>query len=148
MLQSIIEAVSGEVGDSLINKIGLNKEQATEAIESTGEATAEVAKNQLSLGNIGNLMNLFSSKPNNSAADGIQNQIAESISEKLDGKMGFSSEQIQSVIQTVLPVVMGFISKKNEETPDDDDSPLQDLFGSGAGDFVKGAAGNILGKFF
>jgi nucleoid DNA-binding protein len=143
MLNSILDSVTKEVGGSLVSKLGLNQEQAKTAIESTGEATMEVVSNQLKGGDISSLMNLFSSKPNNSAANGIQNQITSLIAEKLSGKTGFTKTQIQGVISMVLPVVMNYIGKKNEETPDDDPSPLMDIFGSA----TKGALGKAAGGF-
>jgi hypothetical protein len=39
------------------------------------------------------------------------------------------------------------ITKKNSETPDDDPSPLNEIFGGKEGD-VGGTVGNILGKIF
>ena len=143
MLNAILESVTNEVGGSLKTKLGLNQEQAQKAIASTGEATMEVVSNQLKGGDISNLMNLFSSKSNNAAANGIQDQISKLIAEKLAGTMGFSKTQIQGVISMVLPVVMNYIGKKNEETPDDDPSPLMDIFGSAS----KGALGKSAGGF-
>jgi hypothetical protein len=148
MFDSIFESITDQVGDQFSKQLGLNKEQSAEALESTAEATMEVASSQLSAGNVGALMNLFSNKENDEGGNSIQTQIASAIVQKLDGKMGFTSSQIQGVIDIALPMVMKFIGAKNDETPDDDDSSLKDMFGGAAESFVRGKASGLLGKFF
>jgi nucleoid DNA-binding protein len=148
MLDSIIKSVTNEIGGNLVSKVGLSKDQASKAIETTGEATMDVVASQLKSGDLSTVMNLFSSKPNNASANGLQNQISNAIAEKLSGKMGLSKTQIQAIISMALPVVMKYVTKKNEETPEDDASPLMDIFGDSAQKFLKGGAGDLLGKLF
>jgi len=148
MLDKILESVTKEVGGSLVSKAGLNKDQATKAIELTGGATMDVVSNQLKGGDISTLMNLFSSKPNNASANGLQDKISKVVAEKLSGNLGLSQAQVNQVISTALPLVMSYVSKKNEETPDDDPSPLMDLFGGSTEKLLKGGAGGLLGKLF
>jgi len=44
-----------------------------------------------------------------------------------------------------MPTLVKLITQKNNTTPDNDPSPLQDLFGGGGG--LGGAAKNLLGSF-
>ena len=51
----------------------------------------------------------------------------------------------------IIPVLMNMITKKNAETPDNDPSPLNDLFnpkGQGGNDLLGGLIGKTLGGLF
>ncbi len=149
MIDKILSAVAGEVGESLIKKVGLTPKEAEDTIELTGETAMEVVTSQMTSGNIGAVMNLFTKKKaNNAAADGIQNQITSMLTQKLASQLGFSSDKITPIVSMVLPVVMNYISDKNDETDENDDSPLQEMFGGASKKMVKGALGGMLGKLF
>lgn len=148
MIDQILASVSKEIGGSLMEKAGLTKSQAEKAISLTGESTVEVVKNQLGSGDLSSIMNLFSSKPNNSGASLIQNQITTVLSQKLADGLGLPKDKINMVISLALPVVMNYISKKNDETPEDDASPIQAMFGGDSSKIITGALGGMMKKFF
>jgi uncharacterized protein YidB (DUF937 family) len=92
-------------------------------------------------------MNLFSKQPNNTAANQLQSGITSGVINGLAGKLGISKEMAGTIAQIAVPALINLITKKNSETPDDDPSPLNNIFG-GIG---KGSAGDVargmLGKF-
>jgi hypothetical protein len=98
-------------------------------------------------GNLSNLMNLFSDKPNNDGANRIQSNIHSNILSELTGKLGISPEISGKIAAVALPALIGMITRKNNTTPDDDPSPLTELFGGAKGTNLGGLANELLGKF-
>lgn len=148
MVDQILAALTKEIGGSLVSKTGLTKSQAEKAIALTGESTFEVVKNQLGSGNLSSVMNLFSSKPNNAGANLIQNQITSMLSQKLSEHLGLPKDKVSMVVSIALPAAMNYITKLNEKTPENDDSPIKALFGDESKKALTGALGNLAKKFF
>ncbi len=149
MLEQIMEVISGEAGSALKEKVGLSDEQAKGAISVAGESAMEAVSSQLMSGGLDTVMNLFSSKSNSKSADGLSGVIASLMTQKLSEKVGLDSKKIAPVVGMLLPVLLNFVSKKNEETPDDDASPIENLFGgSEQGKDLMDSLGGALSKFF
>ena len=93
-------------------------------------------------GGLNTVMNLFSNKPNGSGADLLQSNISRGIVSGLVQKIGLKSSTATLIAGLAVPLLMELITKKNNETPEDDPSPLHALFGDGGtGD---GPGGNLL----
>ncbi len=45
-----------------------------------------------------------------------------------------------------IPALINLITKKNSATPDDDPSPLKEIFGTGKSSAIGGIAKDLLGK--
>ncbi|MEM9326059.1 MAG: hypothetical protein AAGA85_10400 [Bacteroidota bacterium] len=149
MLQSILESVIGEVGESFAQKSGMSGREAQESLEVTGQTALDVIQQHMGAGDMSSLMNLFSQRQANGAsADAIQNEITAKVTSSLLSKNNFNLEKVLPIVTMVLPMVMNQISKRNDETPDDDDSPLQDMFGGATGSIISGALGGALKNFF
>ena len=149
MLQSILEAVVDEVGESFTKNAGMDAREAEESLELTGQTALEVITQHMGAGGMSSLMNLFSERRANGVeADAIQNEITAKVTNSLLQKNNFNLQKVLPIVTMVLPMVMNQISKRNDTTPDDDDSPLQDMFGNAAGGLVTGAMGGLLKKFF
>jgi hypothetical protein len=66
---------------------------------------------------------------------------------ELTGKLGLSPEVSNNIASVALPQLIKLITRKNSTTPDDDPSPLHELFGGAGGGGLLGEAKNLLGSF-
>ena len=148
MIDQILQSLSKETGKDLISKAGISENKLGEIFKVTGNiASQEVAKQAVG-GGMDNLMNLFSGKPNNTAANNIQNNIVNGLITNFTSKLGLSQEQAKSATNIIVPALINMITKKNSETPDNDASPIQKLFNLDKGTKTAGnIVGNVLGKF-
>jgi len=113
-----------------------------------GDVTKKEVAGQMLGGNLSDVMNLFSNKPNNSGANQLQSNISSGVIAGLTSKLGISPDIAKKVALVALPALMKLITTKNNTTPDDDPSPLTELFGAAGGEgFLGGTAKNLLGKF-
>jgi hypothetical protein len=79
-------------------------------------------------GGLDTVMNLFSKNDNNSYENSLQDTIisffvANLISSKID------LDKINSIASIVEPIVMSFITNRNEETDENNSSSILDMFG-------------------
>ena len=149
MLSSILESIQDQVGPELIQKVGVSEDQLPQVMDVVGDASKSVLGKQLTSGNIGSLMNLFSSGDNNSGANSLQSDLTNNIVSGLASKLGLSESKAQMISSIVVPMLIKMVTSKNEETPDDDSAPLQDLFGGkeGASDLLSSAKKGLGGLF-
>ncbi len=144
MLDQILNGLKGQIGDKLTQIPGFNANQIDDVIGITGEVVQEKVSSQLTGGGVSTLMNLFSNSSNNSAADSLQNSITEGIVSKLMSKLGLNSSIASSIAGVIVPMVISKITGENSKTPDDDPSPLANLFGGGDSNSI----GGMLNKLF
>lgn len=147
MLDQLLNTVKSQVGGEIAGKTNLPAGKLDEVFSEIGNVTKKEVTNQMVGGNISNVMNLFSDKPNNSGANQIQSNISSGVISNLTGKLGLSPQIAQTISSIAIPAVMNMITSKNKETPDDDPSPLNDLFGGGKGMSVDSAK-DMIGGFF
>lgn len=112
-----------------------------------GDVTKKEVGNQMTGGGIANVMNLFSKQQNNTGANALQSNITSGVISGLVSKLGLSSEISGKVAGIAIPALINMITKKNSSTPDDDPSPLLDIFGGSGKGIIGNAAKGILGKF-
>jgi hypothetical protein len=147
MLEELINSMKSEVGGQLSSQINLPSDQIDKVLSVLGNETKKEVTGQLLSGNLSQLMNLFSDKPNNAEANAIQSNITSGVISHLTSKMGLSPETSKSIAAVALPTLIKMITQKNNTTPDDDPSPLHELFGAGGKSGILGAAKNLLGGF-
>ena len=147
MLEQIMNSLKSEVGEKLSN----NSEVPEGGIEKIFSTLADVVKKevtgQMLSGNLSHLMNLFSNQPNTAQANVIQSNIHSDFVGNLMNKLGLSQETSTGIASTAVPALINAITQKNSTTPDDDSSPLQELFGTGENNGILGTAKNLLGGF-
>jgi len=147
MIDQIISSLKSEVGGQILKQTNLPSGKLDKVFSVIGDVTKKEVTSQMIGGNLGTVMNLFSSKPNNSGANLLQNNIVSGVVTTLTRKLGMSSEMSNTIAQLAVPALINLITKKNNTTPDDDPSPLNELFGSKKSSLVSGLAKNILGNF-
>lgn len=145
MLEDLIDSLKSEVGGQLSSQTNLPSERIEEALSVVGHETKKEVSGQILGGNLSHLMNLFSDRPNNDSANEIQSNISSGVISSLADKMGLSPEISKSIVSIALPSLIKMITSKNNSTPDDDPSPLHEVFGTEGND---GSAKNLLGGLF
>ena len=143
MLSSIIDSLKGLVGPEIISKTGLSEDQLPQVMDVVADASKKVMGSQIASGNMSSLMNLFSSDSNSESANGIQNDLTNQIVSGLAQKLGLNESIANAVSAIVVPKLISMITSKNSETPEDDDSPIADLFGGNLMDQAKKGLGSL-----
>ncbi|MBR9919175.1 hypothetical protein GYB29_16245 [bacterium] len=143
MIDAILSQLKDSVAGELTEKAGVSQDQIPQIMDIVGNVTKEKVSEEVSSGNIGALMNLFSDKENSGLADGIQTALKSGIVNQLAAKLGFDEGKAGQIANIVIPTIVGLLTKKNKETPDTDTSMLTDLLGKsgGLGDLAKGLGG-------
>jgi len=147
MLEELINSLKSEVGGQLSSQTNLPGGHIDKVLSVIGDETRKEVTGQIMGGNISHLMNLFSDKPNNDGANSIQSNISSGVISSLSSQLGLSPEISKSIAEVALPSLINMITKKNNTTPDDDPSPLNELFMNGGSSGIPGAAAKLLGGF-
>lgn len=145
MLNDLLGKLKSEVGGQIKSQTGLGDDKLDSAFSVIGDVTKKEVAGEMSGGGLSNIMNLFSQKQNNEGANNLQSRITSGVISNLVSKTGLSGDMANKVAGVAIPALMGLITKKNSETPDDDPSPLTDLFGGGGKGVMESAKG-MLGK--
>jgi uncharacterized protein YidB (DUF937 family) len=148
MLEELINSLKSEVGGQIMSQTNLPAGHLDQVFSTIGNVAKEEVAGQILKGKLSDVMNLFSNQPNNSGANQVQSNISSGVISELSGKLGLSPELAESVASVALPGLINMITKHNNSTPDDDPSPLHELFGTGSNSGIAGAAKNLLGGLF
>lgn len=147
MIEQLINSLKSEVGGQITSKTNIPTGKLDQVFSVIGDVTKKEVTGQMLGGNLSDVMNLFSNKPNNSGANQLQSNIGSGVISGLTGKLGLSPDISKSIAAIALPALIKLITAKNNSTPDDDPSPLKELFsGTGKGGLL-GAAKNLLGGY-
>lgn len=151
MIETILSGLKDQLAGDLQQKAGVQGNMLDDILKVTGKvASKEVSKEMLS-GNLDAVMNLFSDKSNNAQASSLQDNIMQGMITNFVQKLGLSKETAVQATRIIIPALMNMITKKNNETPSNDPSPLTDLFdlkGQGDSNPLGGLIGKTLGGFF
>jgi hypothetical protein len=149
MLDQLINSLKSEVGEQLSSQPNLPAGSIDKVFSVIGDVTKKEVTGQMLGGNLSNVMNLFSNQPNNSGANLLQSNISSGVITSLTSKLGLSPEISKSIAAIAIPALINLITKKNSTTPDDDPSPLNEIFGSvNKGGLLGGVAKGLLGGLF
>jgi hypothetical protein len=129
MIENLIEGLKDQIGGQILDKTDVQSNQLPDILSVIGDATKGEVKNSMLDGGLDTVMNLFSNKPNNSGANLLQSNITQGIVSGLIQKIGLNSSTASTIAGIAVPLLMNLITKKNNETPEDDTSPLNALFG-------------------
>jgi uncharacterized protein YidB (DUF937 family) len=145
MLEQLINSLKSEVGGQLTSQSNLPSGQADQIFSIISSvAKSEVARHILS-GKLSDVMSLFSKSQNSEGANQLQSNISSGVVSDLTSKMGISHDVASNIASTALPALFEKITNHNSTTPDDDPSPLHDLFGTAGNSGILNTAKNLLG---
>jgi uncharacterized protein YidB (DUF937 family) len=148
MLEQLINSLKSEVGGQVLDQTNLPSGHLDKIFSVIGDVTKKEVAGNILKGNLSDVMNLFSNQTNTDGANQIQSNISSSVISNLTSKLGLSPEVSSNIASAALPGLINMITKHNSTTPDDDPSPLHDLFGTAGGSGILGAAKNLLGGLF
>jgi hypothetical protein len=148
MLDGILDLIKDQVIGA-VKKAGVpaNKQQA--AVETTTSTIMDGLKDHLSPDNISSIVSLFGGGSSAKAASNpmvasIQSSVVSALSEKVGLKPAIAN----TIASTVVPALMGLLSKKSNDPNDSFDlGSLLKSFTGNSGGGVSGVLGDILGKF-
>ena len=151
MLEQLINSVKSEVGGQIAGQTNLPSGTVDKVFSVIGDVTKKEVASQMIGGNLSNVINLFSNKPNNNEANLLQSNISSGVISNLTGKLGLSPQIAKTITAIAIPALINLITKKNNTTPDDDPSPLNEIFGGSgkggmSGDIAKGMLGGLFKK--
>ncbi len=144
MLDQLFSGLKEQLGSQITKEAGVDDSKLDGIMSVVGDVTKNEVTKELTGGGVSGLMNLFSNSSNNSAANSIQNNITSGIVEGLMNKVGIEGQTAKMVANTAVPIVMNLITKENSKTPEDDPSPIANLFGGGdSGSLLGGIADKL-----
>jgi uncharacterized protein YidB (DUF937 family) len=147
MLERLLNSLKSEMGGQIADQNNLQSGHIDQIFSIIGNvAKKEVAGHTLQ-GKLSEVMNLFSNSPNTDGANQLQSNISSGVVSNLISKMGLSPEIAGNIASTTLPLLIQKITNHNNTTPDNDTSPLHELFGTGDESGILGSAKNLLGGF-
>lgn len=111
MLDQLLESFKGEALNQITSKLGLSETEASDSVNVVGEEIQTSVSNQLSLGNIGGLMNMFQDADGDGVPDALEG-IGENVIGGLTSKLGFSPEKSKMVSDFVIPMAVKYFGNK------------------------------------
>jgi hypothetical protein len=145
MLDQILSTLQKQATPELMNKLGLDQEQANGSVNAAADSVKQVLGGSDGFG-LDDALSLFSSAKNTSGADGILGNIGNVLQGKLSSEVGLDAAKAGGVKDLLLPMITGLVTKY----VGGDNKNLQSLIGSfaGNGGGVADMAKGMLGKLF
>ncbi|MGD0340894.1 MAG: DUF937 domain-containing protein [Bacteroidales bacterium] len=144
MLENLLGTLKSEVGGQILNQAQLPQTHLDGVFKVLGDVAKKEVTGHILGGGLENVMNLFSNQTNNAAANQIQSNLHSGVIDGLVSKLGISPDMAKNVAATAVPALINMITQKNSATPDNDPSPLHEIFGTAQ----KTGLGGLLGKLF
>jgi uncharacterized protein YidB (DUF937 family) len=145
MLEQLLNSLKSEIGGQVAGQSNLQSGHLDQIFSILGNVAQKEVGNHMLQGKLGDVMNLFTNTPNTAGANQLQSNISSGAISEITSKLGLSPATAGSVVSSILPGLISKITNHNSSTPDDDPSPLHELFGGSGG--IGGVAKNLLGSF-
>jgi len=144
MLENLNELVRENVQESVVNNSDIPNEQNEAVIQAASGSIFDSLKDQLSSGNVGGLAEIFNT--GNAEGSAVTQQAAGSFTDKLAG-LGINAETAKSLAATVIPVILGKLTRKTAD-PNDSSFNIKDILGKlGGGADGKFDVSDVIGMF-
>lgn len=140
MINNIINQGKELLAQKLKDSVGLKDNQIDTTLETAGESTVEVLKEEVTGGNLNGVLDLFNGKSETSTSNSIVSEIGKKFIPSLVSKLGVDEGLASKASNIVIPFIMSKFSSK-ETGEDKDGSQIMNLIGMG-GDNKE----NLLGK--
>ena len=123
MLDNLNELVKESTQDAIVNNSAIPNEQNDAAVSAASGSIVDALKQQLSSGNIGNLIDTF--KGGNAEGSVVAQDAASGFTDKL-AAMGINMDTAKSIAASVIPSIVGKLVNKTND-PNDNSFNIQDL---------------------
>jgi uncharacterized protein YidB (DUF937 family) len=145
MLEQLINSLKSEMGGQIAGQTNLQSGHLDQIFSIIGNVAKKEVAGHMLQGKLSEVMNLFTRTPNSEGANQLQSNISSGVLSELTSKLGLSPAVAGSIASTAVPGLIEKITNHNSTTPDDDPSPLHDLFGTVGSSGILGTAKNLLG---
>lgn len=113
MLDSILDTVKGEIGDTIKSKFGLDSTQTDGVFSIAGETISDtIAKESAGGAGVDGLLNLFSSDTNDAKGNDMLGSLASSLVGQFSSKLGIGEEKSSGIADMLLSKVTSLIGNK------------------------------------
>lgn len=129
MLDNLNELVKESTQDAIVNNSAIPNEQNDAAVSAASGSIVDALKQQLSSGNIGNLIDTF--KGGNAEGSVVAQDAASGFTDKL-AAMGINMDTAKSIAASVIPSIVGKLVNKTND-PNDNSFNIQDLISKVSG---------------
>lgn len=129
MLDNLNELVKESSQDTIVNNKAIPNEQNEAAISAASGSIVDALKQQLSSGNIGNLIDTF--RGGNAEGSVVAHDAASGFTDKL-AAMGINMDTAKSIAASVIPLIVGKLVNKTND-PNDNSFNIQDLIAKVSG---------------
>ncbi|MCP9236404.1 DUF937 domain-containing protein [Lewinella sp. JB7] len=155
MLDSIIDAIEGQVVSTLTERTGVNADQAEASVPLAKESITEGITSAISGGNFSSILNMVERASGKGSTGGsltsnvVYQNIAGNFVQKLTARLGLPEGIAQQVSSVALPFIMSKIAGKTREagsTDEVDQGSLMSVLGLDTGNLLGKAAGGLFGK--
>ena len=145
MLEQLLNSLKSEMGGQIAGQTNLQSGHLDQIFSIIGNVAKKEVSGHMLQGKLSEVMNLFSNSPNTDGANQLQSNISSGVLSELTSKLGLSPAVAGSIASTAVPGLIDKITNHNNTTPDDDPSPLHELFGTAGGGGILDTAKNLLG---
>ncbi len=128
MLGQLLKNLQGETNEKLAEIPEFDSNKSEDAVNIAGEVVNEEVGKELESGNKETLMNLFSDNENSENANKVEGKVKNGVISKLISKLGIDKNVASKVATAVVPNLLKKVTDENKKTPEDDPSPLENLF--------------------
>jgi hypothetical protein len=129
MLENLNQLVKDNVQETIVNNSAVPNEKNEAAISAASGSIIDALKQQLSSGNIGNLVDAF--KGGNAEGSAVAQEAASGFTDKLAG-MGINMETAKNIAASVIPSIIGKLVNKTND-PNDSSFNIQDVIAKVSG---------------
>ncbi len=134
MRDNLINLAKEHAGSTIINNLAIANEKNDDAIRTVAGGIMDVLKNQITEGNLTQMMSLFNS--GNANSNPILSQITQQVTISLSGKLGINPQEASKASSGLIPIVLNnLISKTNDprDSSFDINSIMSNLGGNAGG---------------
>lgn len=153
MLESIIDAVRGQVVTALSEKTGLNPGEAEQTVPLARESVSEGVTGALSGGNIGGILDMLRGASGGTGGGLMENVVFQSIAgkfiDKLTTRLGLPAGVARQISAVALPIILGKLAGSTRaagDTDDIDQGSLMTTLGLDPGSLLSGLGKGLFGK--
>ncbi len=129
MIENLNELVRSQVQEAVVNNNEIPNEHNEAVIQAASSSIFDSLKDQLSPGNIGNLINIF--KGQNPEGHPVAEQASGSFVDKLQA-LGINTDTAKGIAAQIIPAIIGKFTQKTAD-PNDHSFNFQEVLGKLAG---------------
>ena len=146
MLDQLLKLVKENAGDAIVNNPGVPDQKNDLAISTAANSIFDNLKGQVSLGNLGSLMDMLKGG-GDASSNPLVNKISAGVIADLMAKVGIDKATATSIVNKLLPLIMNQLKNKASD-PNDKSLGLDDIIGAlGGGKGAGGMLGKLKGLF-